>query len=320
MRRWWLPLAAAAVFALLLFYVLEVDRREPAADGKEEPRLATFETGAVDEIEIGGPEGKLLFKRRPTDGFAWWLEPQHLPANDTRLEYLLQTLANLRGKPVAATEAEAGAFGLERPAWQIELRGGGQTLLALAVGEAVPVTGSGGERLFYARLGGRPEIYTVPGWVIDDCAGKVDDWRERYLAELPTPEVGAVEVAWDGRRLAARRKEERWFLSVPGEGEVDAGKVRTFINRVTFMEAREFVSDRPETAALAGWGLDRPWLVAKLATADGSLRRELLLGKRAPGRPLYYAKLADHPWVYLVEARSVEELQAAATELLQGRE
>lgn len=315
MRRWLLPLAAAAAFAALLHFVEGVDKTKPTG-GEEKPRLLTFETGAVEEVKISGPQVRLRLVRRPEDGFTWWLEPQHLPANDTRLEYLMNTLADLRGTQLETAGRDAKTFGLDSPVWRVELRRGQEVLALLAVGQAVPVTQAGGEKLYYAQVNGRPEIYTVAGWVIDQLEGNLDDWRERYLAELPTADVAFVEVTWDGQKVAARKEGERWLLATPKQGEADAARVRTLINRISFMEAREFVTDNPPARELAAYGLENPWLKAVLATAgERPVRRELFVGGKAKSQEMYYAKLAGHPWVYLVEARSVEELQAAAREM-----
>jgi len=314
MKRWLLPLLALAAFAALLYYVVGVDKTKPAAG--EKPKLLQIEAAAVKEISLSNPETKLRFVRRPEEGFTWWLEPQHLPANDTRLEYLLNTLADLEGTPLKMTGAETKAFGLDRPTWRVELSLGQETQVLL-VGAAVPVTQAGGEKSYYAQVSGRPQVYTIAGWVVDQFEGKVEDWRERYLAELPTADVAAVEVTWDGERLAARKEGERWLLSAPRQKEADAAKVRTLINRVGFMEAREFVTDNPTPQELAAWGLDKPWLRAVIATAGQKpLRRELVIGGKTNAKTMYYAKLADHPWVFLVETRSVEELEAAARDLL----
>ncbi|MCR4419861.1 MAG: DUF4340 domain-containing protein [Clostridia bacterium] len=315
MRRWLFPLVAVAAFGLLLYYVVGVDRPKPSTEEPESTPVLTFDAEKADRLEIRGPEVELSVVKRSEDGYEWWLQPQRLPANGSRVESLLLLLGDLRAAVPEAAPA-AGTVGLDRPAWRVDVYQGDARLGRLEIGDQVPVTRVGGEMSYYARANGRDPVFTVSETLMEQLRGDLDGWRERYLSDLPTPDVVRVELNRNGSRLAARREGEKWQRTLPRPGDLEAEKMRDLIRKVTLMEAEEFVSDAPSPAELASWGLDRPWLTATLATGgEKPLTRRLLVGQKLADKDLYYARLADRPWVYAVDTEAVEDLVNAAKEL-----
>ena len=313
MRRWIAPLAVACAFGLLLFYVL----REPAPQiGKEEPAgepILTLAADEIDQVKVKGEE-ELVVERKPEGGFTWWLEPQHLPANQLKVNQLVDWATGLEGVPVGEGRSLA-PFGLARPAWEIELYRRGERVARILVGTAVPVQETSFEKRFYAMVQGNPKVYVVSGWVIEELGGGVGEWRERYLMELPIADLTVAELSWGGQAVRVKKVGDRWQVSSTRQQELDTEKIRPFLQQLTMLEAQEFVNDQPSAAELAAYGLNRPWLRGVAATA--TVRRELLVGNRLTkeDKEYRYAKLAHRPWVFLLETKALEEVRQAAQEL-----
>ncbi|MGB9919115.1 MAG: DUF4340 domain-containing protein [Moorellales bacterium] len=316
MKRWIAPLAAVAAFALLLYYVVGLEKpKSPTEEQPQSVSVLTFEAEKADRVEIQGPDRRFSLVKKPEEGFTWWLEPEHLPGNGSRVESLLLVLADLKATPLEAPPP-AETVGLERPTWRVDVYRGQGRLARLEVGDRVPVTRLGEEGSYYARANGQAPVFTVSEGLLEQVRGDLASWRERFLSDVPTPKVVRVEVVAADFRLAARREGEQWKRLEPGAGQPEADKVRDLVRKVAFLEAEEFVTDAPTPKQLASWGLDRPWLRAVVATDDEPpLVREVLVGGKVPDQKRYYARLADRPWIYQVDLQAAEDLLKAAKEL-----
>lgn len=316
-KRWVIPAAVLLVFALLLWYVLRVDRLGLTSQDSRNG-LLEINPNSVDGLVVTGPDVNIEIRRKEQDGFEWWLEPQHIPANEIRLEYLLVSLAGLRADTVANKQENLPAFGLDPPVWQLKLSQSGKPEQVLSVGEPAPVAREGDRPRYYASVDGRPDVLSIESWVVDQLGGGPDDWRDRYLCSLSGGEITSVEVRLpDGQSIFLRRVQNRWLTDSPPGREVDNAASRTLINRILYLEALHFVSDSAAPEQLSEWQLDQPVLSAVLSTGGiKPLFRKILVGREAGGKPMRYAKIDSKPWVFLVDTEAVNHLEDAARELL----
>jgi hypothetical protein len=114
------------------------------------------------------------------------------------------------------------------------------------------------------------------------------------LLPMDVDKVTEVSMTLSGQRMAAKKNDGSWQLSIPYNDPANNDDIETVINLFSNLASDEPVED-PE--ATAKYGLNKPWAVATFVE-DGQTH-EFVIGK--PGREeLYYVKTSASDDVFLV--------------------
>ncbi len=222
----------------------------------------------------------------------------------------------LLGNPVAASGAA------EKP-----------PAAAAAPGEAPPEPAT--DR--YARMEDRAPVFTVA--LPDDLFATLRDaqekLRDRHLLAFDSRTLTSITLAAPNRpELTLQRLEtgqqpqdsDPWQIvtrtanQAPLTQPADLLYVRRLIERLYLLQAEEFLRDAPQAIELENWGFNRPErtvtltfstrgaLAAGVPSAPASLAPvTLLLGVASERENRVYAKLANEPFVYLVDPEILRE-------------
>ncbi|MGE5741293.1 MAG: DUF4340 domain-containing protein, partial [Candidatus Aminicenantes bacterium RBG_16_66_30] len=205
------------------------------------------------------------------------------------VDSLLDSLSGLRAKAFVAEEKSAATlkeFGLESPEYEVALS------LPAANQEIVFLLHKDGDNL-YATTSQSLKIISFEGTLLADLDRKVDEMREKKLADFYAMDANRIALKRNGFEIAAVKEKsgetERWVLDDPARKEADRLKVEDFIRKIEGLEAAAFV-DAP--GPLAAYGLD-PGAEIRIRTKDAVGREKeivLLVGREDAAKKLVAVK------------------------------
>jgi len=234
--------ALVAVLALIyiLTFVFDSENSSGAAFAWLDPSLFVM----ADGLEISGPEGRTVLKRRSG---VWFVsgDSGEFPAKQERVDDLFELLGRKANYPVRSSSSE----GIERlalteeSAYRITVRGGaGLPLLDLLVGSADALG-----REVYLRRAPWNQIYSAEDSFSYFLGLKANSWYDLRLfpAELSVDSIQQVEVSFPDEAYILRRSGRGWII-IGKEDALDANRVEAFLKRLLEAEADSFAVSAPE--------------------------------------------------------------------------
>lgn len=268
--------------------------------------VLTLDPAKVVAVTRKGGSELALEKQKDT----WQIvKPQKWAADGPTLENLLQDLAGLRARRVAAyAPKDLKPFGLDQPEAVVELRGAGDpaVLGELRIGKVVD--GTTGDR-FVQAAGGK----TV-GVLSEALAGRLLaaplQFRDRNLARLT--DVDRVMMERGPRKVVFSREDRIWKMTSPVEVDAEQADLEAFLKALEHLRADQLVAEKP--ADLKAYGLDRPqvrWHLLSggkevLSLMVGGHEKVNGAGQDKEG-PRLYAKLATGDLVFLLDPKLSEQ-------------
>jgi Domain of unknown function (DUF4340) len=243
---------------------------------------------------------------REEDG--WSLkDPVAALAAKGKVDSLLDTLSGLRAKAFVAETKTAEAlkgFGLEKPEYEVGLS------LPTSNQEIVFALHKEGENS-YATTSQSTKVITFEGALLADLERKVDEMREKKVADFYSWEADRVVVKRGGAEIAALKEkagtEEKWLLDATAKEEADRAKVEDLVRKVEGLEAASFIDD---PGPLSSYGLDAGTEV-RVRTKDPQGKEKevvLLIGKEDAGAKQVVVKNARLDYLFLVDSGFLQDL------------
>lgn len=223
-----------------------------------------------------------------------------------KIDSLLDALSGLRAKAFVAEEKSAAAlkqFGLEKPEYEVALS------LPAANQEIVFALHKEGDNS-YATTSRSPQIITFEGTVLADLDRKVDEMREKKVADFYSWDADRIALKRDGVGIAAVKEKlgetEKWMLEGPPKEEADRVKIEDFLGKVEALEAASFVDD---PGPLAAYGLD-PGAEIRIRAKDAQGKgREIvvLVGREDAGTKQVTVKSPGLGYLFRVDPGSLPQ-------------
>lgn len=223
-----------------------------------------------------------------------------------KVDSLLDSLSGLRAKAFVTEGKNAEAlktFGLEKPEYEVGLS------LPASNQEIVFSLHQEGEAS-YATTSLSNKVIAFEGTLLTDLDRKVDEMREKKVADFYSWEADKVALKRDGFELAAVKEkvgeEEKWLLDPATKEEADRTKVEDFIRKLEGLEAAAFV-DNP--GPLAGYGLD-PGTEIRIGTRDaqGKVKETvLLIGEEDAEKKQVVVKTAELAYLFRVDSGFLQD-------------
>jgi hypothetical protein len=270
------------VHALRTYRVTALAKR---LDELRDKRIIEFDRDAVQGVALRWPGGGVVLHR---EGEEWrMLEPIEGRADGSSVDTLLSNLSFLRATAFEDAPPPDEESGLADPELEIELtlapaqEGGEARRAALAMGRSQP----GGDRL--VRAAG-PTRFRVPEARIDDYPRKVSAWRWKDVARFPVEDARRVELSFRDAsgapvEITATRGEDETWSSSPEA--MDPQRIRTLVDELARLRARDILADAMGPDELRGLGLDPPnaRFVVRGADAEAALAEVEIGVVRAEG-------------------------------------
>lgn len=181
-----------------------------------------------------------------------------------KMDSLLDSLSGLRAKAFVAedkTAASLKGFGLDNPDYEVALS------LPAAGREIVFALHKEGESS-YATASQSTKIVTFEGTLLADLDRKVDELREKKVADFYSWDADRISLKRGGLEITAVKEKsgdaDKWFLDGPAREEADRTRIEDFLRKVEGLEAASFI-DAPGPPS--SYGLE-PGAEIRIRTKD----------------------------------------------------
>lgn len=223
MKRLNMILAVVLAAQLLLAGALAWNSRRYTIAKPGQP-LVSFDRAKVDRIVIdAGQEGSITL-RKNTRG---WNLPsrEHFPADRSKVESFLATLADLKPRlPVAVTEDAIQRFhvGAKKFERRITLKQGKQALATLYLGD------SSGPSQVFARAREGKAVYEVR-FGLWQASTEPDQWMDRNLLQHKPDDIARIDLP----TFTLQRKNGHWRLDgLGGKADTDEEAADRVVDRL----------------------------------------------------------------------------------------
>lgn len=305
--------------------------------------IPVFEVRSLN-LQTATPANLRIRLRR--DGNRWSFEaPIIARASKTATELTLNRLNQLRTRRFLGATRDrpelVAESGTADPTFRVTLEGNNRRETLLLGREIGPVPApivpgqtadpaAPPDLEYYARMEDRDALFTValPASLLDSLRGAQETLRDRRVLDLEGRTITSLALsAPNYPELTLQRFEPNattpsaaWQLvradaaGTPRTEPADPAIVDRLLQNLTLLEARQFLRDAPSDLELENWGLVRPIRRLELTFAPapglaaGPVNATLLLGVASEREGRVYAKLAQQPFVYLVDPRILDLL------------
>jgi hypothetical protein len=265
-----------------------------------------FKFTAADVKDIRVKAGDIAWQAG-RDESGWLLKaPVAARADKGKIDALLEALSGLKAKAFVAeakTEAAVKGYGLEKPEYEVALS------LPSESREIVFALHKKGEAS-YATTSQSTKIITFEGTLLADLDRKVDELRDRKVAEFYSWDANRIALKRGGVEIAAVKEKpgdaDKWLLEGPAKEEADRTKVEDFLRKIEGLEAAAFV-DQPGPPA--AYGLD-PGEEIRIRTKDLQGKEKeivLLVGREDAAKKQVAVKSPGLGYLFLVDSSFLQD-------------
>jgi len=262
---------------------------------------------SVDDVKTIRVRAKSIAWQAQREETGWFLKaPVVALVAKGKVDSLLDSLSGLRAKAFVAEAKNAEAlkkFGLKKPEYEVFLS------LPASSQEIVFSLHQEGEA-FYATTSLSAKVIAFEGTLLTDLDRKVDEMREKKVADFYSWEADKVVLKRDGLELAAVKEEvgeeEKWLLDPATKEEADRTKVEDFIRKLESLEAADFIDD---PGPLSAYGLDgRTEIRVRTKDVQGKVKETvLLIGKEDAEKKQVVVKTAEFAYLFRVDSGFLQD-------------
>jgi hypothetical protein len=280
--------------------------------GLRDKTVLAFDRAKVERVELESPKGKLALAFADS---AWRLTaPAPLAADETAVSQLIWKTRDLKAREFLAGDAtRLKEYGLDRPQLRLSVwEKDAPEPKTLLLGPAKE------KDLAYAAVvgagAGPGPVMLVEGRFLDELARSPQDLRDRAMfAKFEPRDVARIQIERPGQTLVLERTgEEEWRLTTPRRGQAQGPRVNDLVWSLRTLKWRDLVAEQGWEAAR--YGLEPPATTLTLAGKDGKALATLAVGRRE--KDDLYVRVPGQPQLYLIEAKGLGQLPAAAEDVL----
>ena len=223
-----------------------------------EKDIFTFEQNDVAGIRLRAKDISWEAQKKEGD---WFLrKPLASLADNSKIEDILRNLSGLKAKEFVSegkTEEEMALYGLRDPEYQVYLN-------LPAKNQELTFSLHKEEDKIYATTSLSSKVIAVEEQALTDLEKKAEDLREKEVVTFNSWEASKVFLKRGEFALTLiKDKDGKWMTESEPKEEMDGSRVETFIRKIDYLEAAEFI-DPPFT--LAEFGFEAPQAEVKIWT------------------------------------------------------
>lgn len=236
---------------------------------------------------------------------------------------LLALCKSLRGQKLVEDNAsDLAKYGLQPPKGEAEITYKDGSTAKILVGDASPSD----ERKCYAAVAGQKKV-----WLVEDSAaiyftGKAKDYVSQVMspaAERTAANTAQMTITKNGAQdIQLERNGESWAMTSPIKAHLDEEKSSGTVNGLYGLNAEYCEVVRPDDAAKATCGLDKPAVTVKLTEGDTVITLKIgsaVVRKDESEKERYYCLIegsADTNCIYAVAKQYLPWIDATAATLV----
>jgi hypothetical protein len=262
---------------------------DKGASDLRDKRLMTFDSDKLTRVELNAKGQAVEFGKNAAN--EWQIvKPRPLRADNSQVEELVRQLKDARMELGSGDDAKKAAAAFASGT-------------RVGVAQATDASGTqtieirrDREKNYYARSSVVDGVYKVTSTFGEALDKGLEDFRNKKLFDFGWSDPGKVEIKRDGQTVAYQKTGEKW---TSGSKEMDSSTVQTLIDKLRDLSASRFV----ESAGGA------PVMEVTVTSNDGKRVETVTIAKQGNS---HYARRANEPSVYELDAQTVEGLQTAA--------
>ncbi len=296
----------AIAFAVLLVYVLLRERGE-VVEGKIVLNLKPDDIVKIEVKRQQEPKEVILERKNKS----WWLtKPVQAPADKTTVETLLNRFKNLKAE--VELEEKKAEYGLTNPPVVLTVHDKRRRKYRIEFGQKTP------DNLgVYAIVEGRRKPVVLTSWLLDDANKTPDDFRDKRMVFFNRDKVTKIDLIYPDKQIVCERKgKDEWRLVEPLRTEADNNAVTNLLDRLSTLQARQFIVERPKKTQLVNFQLDKPSLQVQLWLKGREKPLTITIGKQhETNKTRYYARTTRFPAIVLVDDFDLRDIRKTENDL-----
>jgi len=179
---------------------------------------------------------------------------------------LVSTLVNARAREVLDADPGVETTGLDEAADALVFVGKDDARHELHLGKAAE------EKKVYARVGGKPDVFTLPEHTVKNLRKAATDLRDLGLVTLEKEKVRFISFKSDAVKLSFKKQDTQWWIDktsgkVPDGFELDSMAVH---RKIQAMDSARGTKLAPAEVTPAKAGLARPSATVTAKYEDGT--------------------------------------------------
>jgi hypothetical protein len=316
-------LGAVAVAAGLFGYIYFVEsKKDPAAPEALGPKSARekvfngFDKLKAKSLSLRRPDGELVHAEK--SGEVWnLLSPFQATADAGEIGMILDALQSLETEEVVAEGAfDPAAYGLAEPTiWVSVTIEGAAAPFEFELGDNVPAASG-----LFARVPGRPRVFTVSSTLENTLVKTAFDLRDRTLVRFKKDDLLWFEVAERGKvafRLDRAAVNDEWRISAPLPTRAARWTVDSFLGLIENLKMESIVAESATAKDLAQYGLGS--VARKVIVGLGADKTAVVEVGKKTDENRYYAREASSTVVATINAALVDDLDKGLKNLRASR-
>lgn len=263
------------------------------------PDLKSWE-GEADEIVVQSVDYSMRLHK---EGNNWFVSEKNYPADNDFTESMVKKVRELKLLDIISEKGYTEKYNLdENNRVHVQVKMNGETLRDLYLGKE----GSTRNHI-YVMVDDYPGIYLASGIMAQDFTRKVDELRDKVIADIKRENIESITVRYRGRYYSFYQKlsgsssdknsegpvaeERKWYCRGYGNREVAPERINSMLSAFGSLRADTF----PEGVNSKSTG--RAIAVVKVRTGGRDV--ELNIYGKAEDNG-YYAKSSESPYVFTI--------------------
>ncbi|MCS7192344.1 MAG: DUF4340 domain-containing protein [Armatimonadetes bacterium] len=296
----------AIAFLVLLVYVLLRERGE-VVEGKVVLNLKPDDIVKVEVRRQQEPKEFVLERK----GKSWWLsKPVQAPADKNTVETLLNRFKNLKAE--VELEAKKPEYGLANPPVTLTVYDRRGRKYHIEFGHKTPDNLGA-----YAVVEGWRKPVVLTSWLLDDANKTPDDFRDKRMIVFKKDAVNKISLVYPDKEIVCERKgKDEWRLIEPLRTEADNNAITNLLDKLSNLQARQFVIERPKKVQLASYKLDKPNFQIQIWLKGRKKPLTVTIGKQhETDKARHYARTTRFPAVVLVDEFDLKDIRKTENDL-----
>jgi hypothetical protein len=252
-------------------------------------RLLTFDSDKLTRLEVQA-KGKTAEFGKNNQNDWQILKPRPLRADGSQVEELIRKLKDAKMDASVSEEDAKKAASAYAAGTRVAV-----ATVTDATGNQQLEVHKDKDKNYYAKSSAVEGIHKVGSDLGEALDKNVDDFRNKKLFDFGWSDPTKLEI----RGVTYQKSAEKWMM---GSKQMDSSSIQTLIDKLRDLSAKKFVE--------SGYGT--PILEAAVTSNDGKRVEKAGISRQGDS---YFAKRENEPSIYELDAKPVEELQKAASEV-----
>jgi hypothetical protein len=276
------------VYAVAGFLKTSLDK---SVNDLRDKRLLVFDSDKLTRVKLAAKGPAIVFGK---NGQNEWqiVEPRPLRADSGQVDVLLGKLRDAKMDLTAPTEEAAKQFATA-------------TTVALALvtdssGAQAMEVRKGKDNNYYARSSTGPNVYKIAADVGEGLNKGLDDFRNKKLFDFDFSDPTKLDIK-NGTiaPVTYLKSGDKWLA---GPKSLDSASIQNLIDKLRDLTASKFVDQ----------GTGQPVFEAGVTSNNGKRNERVIVSKQGDK---YFAQREGEPSIYELDAKSVDDLERAATDV-----